>query len=334
MNIWILAKREKFDNFENIRFMEVAESNGIDLTLIAPDDCEIVTTKEGRKSLYIMGEPLKRLPDCVLPRTGSGTTYFASAVIRHFERIGAFVLNTADSIELAKDKLATIQALASSNVPMPKTLLGKYPLDLDVIDREFTFPVILKKIVSSMGKGVLLCQNRAQLEDVIDLVQPSSTNFIIQECIKKSLGKDIRVFVVGGRAIGAILRTAKQGSFKANYSAGGSVETFELSPEIEWLAIESARILGLDIAGVDLLFDKKGFRICEVNSSPFFEGFEEATGINVPEEIFQYINVRLSSRNDELPTPASSLALNKSEDVLSGHTHAHEEAGELQEITT
>ena len=333
MHIWILAKKEKFDNYENTRFREVAASKGIDLTLLSSEDCEIITTKEGRKSLYILGEPLRRLPNCVLPRTGSGTTYFDSAVMRHLERIGAFILNTADAIELAKDKLATIQALASSNLPMPKTLLGKYPLDLEVIEREFSFPVILKKISSSMGKGVVLCQNRTQLEDVIDLVHPSSTNFIIQECIEESLGKDLRVFVVGGRAIGAILRKAKPGSFKANYSAGGSAEQFPLSPDIEWLAVESARLMGLDIAGVDLLFDRQGFRVCEVNSSPFFEGFEWATGINIPEEIFHYIDVRLAATNEELPTPAPSLPCDEGEHVITGHAHAHEEAGELEKIT-
>lgn len=325
MNVWILAKREKFDNYENTRFLEVAASLDIQLTLLSPDDCEIITTKEGRKSLYVLGEPLQRLPDCVIPRTGSGTSYFEFAVIRHLERIGVFLMNAADAIELAKDKLATIQTLASSNVPMPKTLLGKYPLDLEVIEREFTFPVILKKISSSMGKGVVLCQDRTQLEDVIDLVHPSSTNFIIQECIAESLGKDIRVLVVGGRPIGAILRTARQGSFKANFSAGGTVEPFPLSADIEWLAVESARLMGLDIAGVDLLFDKQGYRICEVNSAPFFEGFEQATQINVPEEIFHCIRVRLATQD--------SLPLDESEHIIARHAHADEKAGKLQEVT-
>lgn len=294
MHIWILAKRDKFDTYENVRFRDVAQQMGIPLTCIDPEDCEIITTKEGRKSLYVGSEPAAELPDCVIPRIGSGTTYFASAVIRHLERLGVFVMNKADAVELAKDKLATTQTLASNNVPIPKTLLGKYPIDLSVIEREFTFPVIVKKIASSMGKGIVLCENPVQLEDVLGLAHPSSANFIIQECIAASLGKDIRVFVVGGRAIGAILRTAKQGSFKANYSAGGSVEPLPLTPEIEWLAIESARLLDLDIAGVDLLFDKTGFRICEVNSAPFFEGFELATNINVPEEVFRCIQVRMA----------------------------------------
>ncbi|NLG07111.1 RimK family alpha-L-glutamate ligase, partial [Candidatus Peribacteria bacterium] len=137
MHIWILAKRDKFDAYENVRFRDVAEKMEIMLTYIDPDECEIITTKEGRKSLYVGSEPTDELPDCVIPRTGSGTTYFASAVIRHLERLGVFVMNKADAVELAKDKLATTQTLASNNVPIPKTLLGKYPIDLSVIEREF-----------------------------------------------------------------------------------------------------------------------------------------------------------------------------------------------------
>ena len=291
MNIWILAKAENFDTYENIRFRETAEKMGITITMIAPEDCEIIATRGGRKSIHIKQQEIDKLPDCLIPRTGSGTNYFISAVIRHFERLGVFVLNNSESIKNAMDKMASIQMLAVENIPVPKTLLAKTPLDLDFVVKEFSFPVILKKVSGSEGKGIVMCKDHSQLEDTMDLLDPN-LNMIIQECINSSLGRDIRVFVIGGRAIGAMLRTAKEGKFKANYSAGGSVELMELTPEVEWLAVESSRIIGLDIAGVDLLIDEVGYQICEINSSPYFKGFEEATNIDVATEILNFVKVR------------------------------------------
>ncbi|PIQ76083.1 RimK family alpha-L-glutamate ligase [Candidatus Peregrinibacteria bacterium CG10_big_fil_rev_8_21_14_0_10_49_24] len=309
MRVWILAKREKFETYENLRFQEAAQQMGISLTLVAPEDCEILATGCGRKSIYIEQQEVDELPDCFIPRTGSGTTYFASAVMRHMERLGVFVLNTHDSVALAMDKMASIQTLSSNSLPIPKTILAKFPLDLELIDKEFTYPVIIKKLSGSHGTGIALCQDRSQLDDTAGFVGRSS-NAIIQECIEDSIGRDIRVFVVGGRAIGAMIRTAKTGSFKANYSAGGSVCRVELTPEMEWLALESARIVGLDIAGVDLLFDRGGYRICEVNSSPYFMGFEEATGIDIPTEIFNFVRVRLERSQQAIvqQLPRSAVA--------------------------
>jgi len=227
---------------------------------------------------------------------GAGTTYFASAVIRHLERLGVFVLNSSQSIETAKDKLATLQILSANNIPIPKTMLAKFPLNVEAVEREFTYPIILKTVSGSHGKGVFLCENRSQLEDLADLMELSKdpkVNVILQEFASSSKGKDIRVIVVGGRPVGAMLRTAREGKFKANFSTGGAVASFDLNPAVEWLAVESVKVVGLDIAGVDILFDGDSYEVCEVNSSPGFEGFEKVTGLNIPQEIYQYIRVRL-----------------------------------------
>lgn len=295
MKVWILAKRENFNSYENRRFKEEAEKIGFELELVAPEMLDIIVTKEGRKSILYNGQNVN-LPDCLIPRMGAGTTYFALAIIRHLERLGVFVLNSSQSIEIAKDKLATLQILASNNIPIPKTMLAKFPLNIEAVEREFKYPLIIKVISGSQGKGVFLCENRAQLKDFVDFLEVSKdpkVNVVIQEFLLSSKGKDLRVFVVGGRSIGAILRTAKEGYFKANFSAGGEVALFDLNHAIDWLAVESAKILGLDIAGVDILFDGDNYRVCEVNSSPGFEGFEKATGKNIPQEIFNYIQIRL-----------------------------------------
>jgi RimK family alpha-L-glutamate ligase len=227
---------------------------------------------------------------------GAGTSYFALAIIRHFEKLGYFTLNSSESIDDAKDKLSTVQVLAANNIPIPKTMLAKFPLDLELVEKEFSFPVIMKAASGSMGKGVFLCEKKDQLEDMAEFMEShlnQNVNLILQEFVSGSKGKDIRVIVVGGRAIGAMLREAREGGFRSNYAKGGSVKPFPLNPDIEWIAVESAKALGLDVAGVDILFDGDSYKVCEVNSTPWFEGFEKATGIKVPEEIFHYIKVRL-----------------------------------------
>lgn len=297
MKAWILAKKEKFNSYENRRFHKEAEQMGIELQIVGPEEFDIVVTKEGRKSILHHSSPVD-LPDCLIPRMGAGTTYFALAVIRHLERLGLFLLNSSQGIENAQNKLTTLQILAANNVPIPKTMLAKFPLNVDIVEREFTYPLIVKTVSGSYGKGVFLCENRAQLKDLADLLEVSKdqrVNVIIQEFVLFSNGKDIRVLVVGRRHIGAMVRIAREGKLKANFSAGGTVEPFDLNPAVEWLAVESAKLVGLDIAGIDILFDGDSYKVCEVNSSPGFEGFEKATGLNVPQEIYHYIQVRLGS---------------------------------------
>lgn len=295
MKIWIFAKKEKQKTYENKRFLAEAEKNGIEMKLVTPEDFEILEPRDSNQTILYRHKPVA-LPDFVIPRMGSGTTYFGLAVLRQLEQLGVFLLNHAQGIESSKDKLEATQILASNNIPLPKTMLAKSTIRTSLIKKEFKFPIVVKPVSGSEGRGIMLCENIAQLQDVLELIQKSSDgkqNIILQEFVSDSSGKDIRVFVIGGRAIGAMLRTGKKGSFKANFSAGGTVAPFPLSSEIEWLAVESAKALKLEIAGVDILIDKGSYKVCEVNSSPYFKGFEAATGKNIPQEIFQFAQVRL-----------------------------------------
>jgi len=297
MKVWLLEKFKDFNSYTSNRFKEVSEDMNIELKLVAPEEFDLIVTKKGEKSILYNGD-LVDLPDCLIPRIGT-VTYYSLAIIRHFERLGVFILNSSQSMETSKDKLATLQLLASNNIPIPKTMLAKFPINISVIEKEFDYPLIIKTITGSQGKGVFLVEDENKLNDLATLVEISkdpNINLILQEFVSSSRGRDIRVIVIGGRVIGAMLRTAKGKNFKANYSAGGQVEPYTLNSVIEWLAIESTRLVGLDIAGVDILFDKdNNYKICEINSYPGFEGFEKATGLNVPEEIFNYINIRLEN---------------------------------------
>lgn len=294
MRVWLLTSAKRYKCYENARIREEMNKLGVRFRLLVPDKFEIVISRDTEKNLFYNQKPVK-YPDVLMPRYT--LNYFSSAVIREFEKSGkTLVLNKSDARELAKDKLASIQALSSHNIPVPKTLLAKFPLDIDFVERNLEYPILVKKTHGSEGKGIVLCRRGGELEDIFELMESSidaKTNLILQEFIEKSYGKDIRVLVVGGRAIGAMLRKGIEGSYKSNYSRGGNVEPIKLTPDIESLAVESAKILGLDIAGVDILFDEDGYRVCEVNNSPYFEGFEKATKMNIPREIYKYITLRL-----------------------------------------
>jgi gamma-F420-2:alpha-L-glutamate ligase len=273
----------------------VARENDIDLKILYPEQLDLIVTKDGKKSIFVDAETVD-LPDFVIPRMGSHTTYFSLAVLRHLEKLGVHIVNPPHSIEVVKDKLYTQQILATNNLPVPRTMLVRFPVNEDLVEKHLGFPVVVKTIHGSQGSGVFLAQDKGSFKDLMQLINCTNTNMniIIQEFIKDSYGRDLRVLVVGGRAIGCMERSAADGSFKANFSQGGKVQNFELNAEIEWLATESAKILGLDVAGIDLLFAGDHYKICEANSAPGFQGFEQATKINVAEEIFNYIKIRFN----------------------------------------
>jgi len=228
----------------------------------------------------------------VIVRVGAAVDYFGLAVLRHIEQIGVLVLNRLAGIEVSRDKLLTVQHLAAHGLPIPKTVLAKFPIKLDTIKREFEYPIIIKKASGSQGKGIIKVDTHEQLEDLVDMLDTGKP-LIFQEYVSASSGKDLRVFVIGGRVVGAMMRIAAKGNFKANVHQGASVKPVKISPQVEWLVLETVRIVGLDIAGVDLLIDKTTYKICEVNSSPGFEGLEKACGENIAIKMFQYMKMRL-----------------------------------------
>ena len=218
--------------------------------------------------------------------------YWGLAVVRQFEKMDVLVLNGFDSLEMTRDKLQTLQQLAKDQIPIPKTMIARFPLETSIISRHFTYPIILKKSSGSQGKGVMLIESENQIKGLDDMLDVSKS-MIIQEFIQASKGRDIRVIVVGGKAIGAMMRVAKSG-FKSNFHQGGWVKPVKLSSSLEWLAITAAQSVDLDFAGVDILIDKDTYKICEINSSPGFEGFELATGLNVPEQFLNFVELRTS----------------------------------------
>ena len=291
---WLLCKKDFQDSYETKRLVEEFELAKINIEVIDPHLIDIFIDRDDRKSVLVEGKSLP-LPSFVLPRTGSGTTYYIKAVIRHFERMGVIVLNGSEAIDNVKDKLYTHQILAQSNLDIPKTMLLKHPIDVKFVEKNIGFPVIVKTISGSYGKGVFIADGKKQLTQLITMAEitKKSYNIVIQEFIKDSYGKDLRVFVLNGKVIGCMMRQSSDDDFRANIMRGGEGIPYQVNDKVEWIATEAAKVLDLDIAGVDLLFDNGGYKICEVNSSPGFKGMEEYTKTNIAEEIVNYIKLKI-----------------------------------------
>ena len=296
---WMLVKDRFWESYETNRLIEEFQKQNIDVQLVDPNTIDIFVNKDNKQSILVNGEP-SSLPKFVFPRTGSGTSYYIKAVIRHFERMGVPVINSSEAIDNVKDKLYTHQILAQSNLDIPNTMLLKHPIDIDFVEKNIGFPVIVKKISGSYGRGVFLCENKKQLNQLVTMAEltKKSYDIIIQEFVKDTWGKDLRVFVVNNKVVGCMMRQATDEDFRANITRGGEGFPYEVNEQIEWLSSESSKALGLDISGVDLLFDNGGYKICEVNSNPGFEGMENFTKKNIAGEIVSFIKLKLGLNNE------------------------------------
>ena len=295
MNGWILYKNPIEESWETQKLVEEFEKQDIKIRVVNPNDVDIFVDRDDRKSILVGGKP-RWLPDFVLPRTGSGTTYFIKAIIRHLERLGVILINGSDAIDNVKDKLYTQQVLGQSSLPVPKTLLVKHPIDIDFVEKNIGYPAIIKTLSGSFGAGVFMAENKKQLKQLIKMAEITNEGYdiIIQEFIEDSWGKDIRVLVLNGKVIGCMMRQSTDDDFRANITRGGEGIPYQITEDIEWLGGESARLLGLDIAGVDLLFDNGGYKICEVNSSPGFEGMDKYCKTNIAEQIVNFVKYKIS----------------------------------------
>ena len=229
--------------------------------------------------------------DAVLPRIGNSITYYGTAVVRQFEQMDVYTPNTAGGITNSRDKLRATQILSRHGVAMPPTTFVQDRADvIPAIERVGGAPVVIKLLEGTQGIGVILAPTIKVAEAIIETLQSTRQNVLIQSFVKESKGRDIRALVVGDRVVAAMRRTAKGDEFRSNVHRGGSVEKVEITPEYEQVAVRAAQIMGLKVAGVDMLEGKKGPLVMEVNSSPGLEGIEEATKLDVAGAIIDYID--------------------------------------------
>jgi ribosomal protein S6--L-glutamate ligase len=243
----------------------------------------------GTPDLYYRQKQLKHY-DAVLPRIGASITYYGTAVVRQFQEMDVFCANTAHGIINSRDKLRSLQILSRHHVGIPRTTFVRDRNDvLPAIERVGGAPVIIKLIEGTQGIGVLLAESVKTAEGIVELLQSQKQNVLIQKFVAESKGRDIRAFVVGDRVVAAMRRVAQGQEFRSNVHRGGIAEPVELSEEYRETAVRCTQILGLQVAGVDMLEGKDGPQVMEVNSSPGLEGIESCTGLDVAGAVIEYI---------------------------------------------
>ena len=275
-------------SYSTRRLREAAEQRGHDIKVLNTLKFAI-DLEEGAPDLYFRQKQLSHY-DAVLPRIGASITYYGTAVVRQFEQMDVFCANSSASISNSRDKLRSLQILSRHRIGIPKTTFVRDKRDvLPAIERVGGAPVIIKLIEGTQGIGVLLAETVKSAEAIIELLQSQKQSVLIQKFVSESKGRDIRAFVVGDQVVGAMRRVAQGQEFRSNVHRGGLTEPVTLSDEYRETAVRAAQIMGLRVAGVDLLESKDGPQVVEVNSSPGLEGIEGCTQLDIAGSIIDYI---------------------------------------------
>jgi len=292
MKIAILSRNTRL--YSTRRLVEAARERNHVVRVLDPLRC-YVRIAPNNVAIRYKGKALRDL-DAVIPRIGTTTTFYGTAVLRQLEMMGVYTPNSSDAVLRARDKLRCLQIMASHGLDMPVTVFGDNPDDTnDVLAMLGEPPHVIKLNEGSQGTGVVLAEKRSASQSVIEAFRGLYANFLVQEFIAEAKGSDLRCFVVGKKVIAAMQREASPGDFRANLHRGGSAAKATLSAEEKRIAIRAAGALGLGIAGVDLLRSKRGPLLLEVNASPGLEGIETATGVDVSGHIIRHLEEQVSA---------------------------------------
>jgi len=286
MKIGILSRKATL--YSTRRLFEAGETLGHEMHVIDHARCYMNITSH-RPSVIFQGEPLSGF-DAIIPRIGASYTFYGTAVVRQFEMAGVFSTNESQAISRSRDKLRCLQLLARDGIGLPVTGFAHSTKDIDgLIAVVGGAPLVIKLLEGTQGIGVVLAETKKAAESVIEAFRGLDANILVQEFIKEAGGQDIRCLVVGDRIIASMLRKGAEGEFRSNLHRGGSAEKIRITPEERSTARRAARIMGLNVAGVDLLRSNHGPVVMEVNSSPGLEGIEKASGIDVAGRIIEFI---------------------------------------------
>lgn len=274
--------------YSSLRLRQAAEERGHKVKVLNTLRFGI-ELQHGQPDLYFRGKQLSHY-DAVLPRVGASITYFGTAVVRQFEQMDVYTPNTAAGIANSRDKLRSLQVLSRHDIGIPLTTFVRDRKDvLSAIELVGGAPVIIKILEGTQGVGVILAETDKVAEAIIETLQSARQNVLVQKFIAESRGRDIRALVVGDRVVAAMRRVAQGNEFRSNVHRGGRTETVELSAEMEETAVRAAQILGLRVAGVDMLEGREGPLVMEVNSSPGLQGIESCTGLDIAGAVVDYI---------------------------------------------
>lgn len=293
MKIAILSRDKKL--YSTRRLVESATEMGHEVQVVDVLKCYMNITSL-RPSLKYQGEALTGF-DAVIPRIGASVTFYGTAVLRQFESMGAYVLNNSVAISRSRDKLRSMQLLARKRIGLPVTGFARNPGDIDDLIKEVGgAPVVIKLLEGTQGIGVVLAETKKAAESVIQAFMGLNVNIMVQEFIKESSGTDIRCFVIGGKVVAAMRRRAPEGEFRSNLHQGGSAELVKISPDERSTAVRAAKVMGLNVCGVDILRSNHGPLVLEVNSSPGLEGIETSTKKDVAGMIVSFIEKQVAHK--------------------------------------
>ncbi len=294
MNLIILSRNAALYSTNSI--FTAARRRGHDVLILDHMLCELHVGPKGLE-LYYLDQPVGGA-HAVIPRIGASATSYGAAVIRQFELKGIYTSLSASALMRSRDKFHCLQILAANGIPVPLTAMQHHYQEpgpmLDRLDQEKS---VIKLLASTQGAGVVLSDSRLNAESVIEAFQKTRNKVLVQEYIAESKGSDVRIFVVNGEVVATMKRTAAEGDFRSNFHRGGSTETVKITDDERKHALRACKVLGLEIAGVDVLRSDQGPMIIEVNASPGLEGIETTTGIDISEKIIQYIERKMQKRN-------------------------------------
>jgi RimK family alpha-L-glutamate ligase len=289
MSVLILTNHV-FHDYETTKLIRSFDRKNIKVHVCQFSDFDIVINH----GIFHLGN-LFELPKCVLVRMGAGITRFDLSIIRYFELAGVTCINSSNSINIVQDKFQSGNILSNAGISVPTTMMVKFPITDKLVATKIEFPCIIKVDIGSFGEGIYLCHTEQEYHNIIEFSQALHVDetLLVQQYLGDRPGEDLRVFVIGGEVLGAMKRTAPTGDFRANITKGGTGVAYPVSQEINDIALATAAVLGLDIAGIDLLFDKDGFKVCEANSNPGFSGFERYCDVDVADAITTFIATKI-----------------------------------------
>lgn len=286
MKIAILSRGPKL--YSTSRLVEAGRERGHEMRVIDPLRC-YMNISAHNPQIYFKGENLTGF-DAVVPRIGASITFYGLAVVRQFEMMGVYCLNESVAIGRSRDKLRSLQLLSRKGVGMPVTAFAHSPDDTEnLMALVGGAPLVVKLLEGTQGVGVVLAETPKAAESVIEAFRGLKANILVQEFIKEAGGSDIRCLVIGDKVVAAMIRRAKAGEFRSNLHRGGTAEVIKITPEERSTAVRAAQIMGLNVAGVDILRSNHGSVIMEVNSSPGLEGIESSTQINVAGKVIEFL---------------------------------------------
>ncbi len=290
MNIFILSRNKNL--YSTSRLVEAGNKLGHNVRVVDYMRCYMNITSR-KPTIFYGGESLGKV-DAVIPRIGASNTFYGTAVVKQFEMMDSYCVNTSDAIANSRDKLRSLQILAEAGINMPITGFASHTKDIEgVIESVGSTPLIMKLLQGTQGQGIVLAETRKAAESVMSAFRQLDADIMVQEFIKESGGTDIRAFVVGDEVVASMKRIAPEGEFRSNVHRGGTMEKVQLTSEEENMAVNASRILGLSIAGVDLMRSNRGPLILEVNSSPGLQGIETCSEVDVAEKIILHIQTWL-----------------------------------------